>query len=1271
MTRSRMRRWLILLLLLLVLASVIGYATTVSRYAASVDPTNHSGELTFSVVDQIEVFSVEEFFSAIENGYSNIKISETVENPLFINHDEMSLTSDLILDLNGHDIQRNNREPMLSIKEGVKMVVIDSSKSGSGSFYNPVGSVLSVDGGTLTVASGRFESGVRPSEYYSARTESTYTGGLITQNDTPVTVYRKVGNSYTTSTVYHMPLLRPVAYLTGTDAMGKNVCTSNGNVYFDTVSGLTSLASLSAYITEDTYLYCVIDGEMNTIAPTAGADFYYAYDVYRTVDETTGVPSYDLTGGDEKVSVTVYGYHDVMAMARNEGDLSQETLGREKSNFAAIKMRSGDLYTQGGSYYSNFGVSSAYAVYVIGGDMRVSGGYFEAAEYGTCVNCSFDNSAEAGTLTIANGDFKSYLGDTIQMNSGEMYVTGGRFIKDSTAAAVNSPVRSNNAAINLYGGKLYVTGPSDRSCIPFSISGSGVTAIDCGMDSELVIENVSFVFNEFGTGYQNNVGIFSEGGIIQAKSCLFFMTDDNDTGIRSISSPEGTPGMVSLRSSIFSMSGKSARGVDIESGTIELGYRSDIDEYVLFFIEHVTDCYGIYARSREADSNLVIRANSARFMMGQTHYASEREGIVTTGGAIERTQGAGIYLDAAGGEVYLGRVSFMSAGSYVSGVLLKQGELKNSPLPDDVTHLFIGTSFTGYPTGGYYVGEPAGTNYIEQFGQKWFYIPWADTADTASAHLQSSDAIGSYGIASLGGRIDAQELVIDLRSTFAAGVYGTGGNILVEYLKATIDTSDNTSKTLNGVTYDISSAALYAQGGAVIVRESNVVTDGYGCYVNGGNLYFGYKEPQERIFENMLSAERSTLLFVSDGSITVGEDTLLTFAGQISDGSGRDFFIGGTGYPHGIVVQGGSLLCDGEIDFRFTGLDNDNRYWNDPYRPQDMKSWAIYVSGDALTEVRFRRGLVTNAVGGGVYVNGGSVTLGTEGGTDDFTVSTTGSSNYTYNQYTGSGIGNWGYFYSRTGGNAVQCVGGDLTVYSGTYTAEIGNGITVCGGTATVYNGHFRGHNNDPNNVPNGTWGNGLCSYYGLQMYDGGTFTSYGGMFEGYNGGAFVHGSVLQNATANIHGGTFTYLQGFGPSASGFCIGFYADVLFDDSPLTAAPVSVNGYTCAIAVETNGSLGTSYDTVTLTIRKGTFEATQGGTYPDVIWNGNTSATIRLGGGTYICTEGGLLPGYGGDVACEPGYVLYRLRPDGTYEISTIWASYMGGTYVVATTYPDPA
>ena len=163
MTGQAKRKTFISLLLSLLIVTLFTFSLTAARYSEDKKADGQlTGDLEYVVADQIVVSSVDGLLAAIQNGYSNIQIADDVKNPIIVTGTAPDVNSDLTIDLNGHELQRNDRGPMLNVTQGVRLTIIDSA--GGGGFYNPVGSVLNIDGGTLTVAAGVFESGPRDGE---------------------------------------------------------------------------------------------------------------------------------------------------------------------------------------------------------------------------------------------------------------------------------------------------------------------------------------------------------------------------------------------------------------------------------------------------------------------------------------------------------------------------------------------------------------------------------------------------------------------------------------------------------------------------------------------------------------------------------------------------------------------------------------------------------------------------------------------------------------------------------------------------------------------------------------------------------------------------------------------------------------------------------------------------------------------------------------------------------------------------------------------------
>ena len=323
---ERKRNILLSIFLSLLIVTLMSFSLTQARYSKEPESgSDISGDIDFVVSQSIVIESVDDFFTAIENGYTNIQISDEVDNPLVISGGVADVNSDLTIDLNGHEIQRNNREPMLDIQEGVRLTITDSK--GGGGFYNPVGSVLRISGGTLTVTNGLFESGPRNgvsmaeadgkaehASEYATGSGSVYSTpvGASASGSKSVIYYEKSGTSYTAGASASMPILDPYVE---DSKVNEGRFVVNGNMYFENkamVGGYTIYA--------ETYLYYTLEGDNidnTTIATDGSADFYYEY--YVTQDENTGNVTYaGNSAGENTILVTVYGYKNAKGAANPE-----------------------------------------------------------------------------------------------------------------------------------------------------------------------------------------------------------------------------------------------------------------------------------------------------------------------------------------------------------------------------------------------------------------------------------------------------------------------------------------------------------------------------------------------------------------------------------------------------------------------------------------------------------------------------------------------------------------------------------------------------------------------------------------------------------------------------------------------------------------------------------------------------------------------------------------------------------------------------------------
>ena len=237
-----------------------------------------------------------------ETGVTGGKYDDTIE---FVGANKYI---NLVLDINGHNLVRNSRNPLIDVQENVSVVIVYDSEN-SGSFYNPVGSMLQASGGTLTIATGEFTSGPKAEDvaeyaassdgywYNSTKDVFFYDSELNSADITLFSRSNRAADGYTkvTDTV-SMPKI------------GKDV-------YFpideqDEDSALPGALTNNSYIKEDTFLIyteetvetpedATVTVDFEPLCDVASCDFYYYYE--------TGTEG---SGADKTTTYAViYGYH--------------------------------------------------------------------------------------------------------------------------------------------------------------------------------------------------------------------------------------------------------------------------------------------------------------------------------------------------------------------------------------------------------------------------------------------------------------------------------------------------------------------------------------------------------------------------------------------------------------------------------------------------------------------------------------------------------------------------------------------------------------------------------------------------------------------------------------------------------------------------------------------------------------------------------------------------------------------------------------------------
>ncbi|HJA02280.1 MAG TPA: hypothetical protein H9797_02745 [Candidatus Gallimonas gallistercoris] len=666
--KERTRKIFIMIVMAALIVSLMAAsfaALTYGRYSGGRRDENSAYEDILDLVGEtaFEVSTADELVNAINNGYSYIKV--VGDDPtLVVNNNVADVVVNLVLDVNGHKIVRNSRNPLLNVRQSVSVVLVyDSSEKAEGGFYNPVGSALQTSGGTLTVGEGVYESGPR-------------TGiGLDFSYTVSATVCSRDGRKAASYSVQK------------TDQTFPKLTEKTGDVYFDeNYSGTGDYLKADTYLIyteeknafvgdgngsgkfEDGQLYVnrkeTSSGETTTITAdkfspicdVASCDFYYYYPV-----GTAG------TANSPQTYAVVYGYNEVKGLAKTKNE--NLTSGNETNlvwPYAAIRSEAGNTHARGGEFYTYFGEENTYSIYSEGGTMTVglSGESdppkFQAIGKGVCINMAGTSGNADQTLTIENGEFSSKIGDTIKMSGGEMEVKKGSFTKDATVlGAASGDGASNGSAISISGGTLTSSDTEDTSKpIQFHISGSYVNGI-YAKGGEVNIANATFAFENG----KNNQGVYNDGGTSRAHWCDFTIPGNNNYGIHS------TNGTTRASDCAIKMTGEYAVGVYttggralVEGGRIDVTFAENKSDGLLTSAAVSTEGGEIYLAG-----NLAITSHSLGVTVRQGEDTSGLLEIATD--TITTTDGT-TYSDIDSGNVTINTPN-------ATGIYVNNGNLTN------------------------------------------------------------------------------------------------------------------------------------------------------------------------------------------------------------------------------------------------------------------------------------------------------------------------------------------------------------------------------------------------------------------------------------------------------------------------------------------------------------------------------------------------------------------------------------------------------------------
>lgn len=1075
--KAATKRILCYILLCLFVLTTITASLTFGRYTSEKASDNdYKGDIEYILGDAIIINTIEDFFQAIENGYSNIQLGDELDNPLIISGGMSGVVSDLIIDLNGHEIQRNNREPILDVKDGINLTIIDTSAEKTGSLYNPVGSVLKVSGGTLTAAAGIFESGPRSgkrdnkgnrvetdSNYneYAVAKDNTWSarsgGGFDTQTDIQkVQLFERPkdgSGKYEPEGDALLPIITPKY----AEATGTNLAV-NGNMYFDDVEGQINYYSFTdnqgvvrGIINDDTYLYYTFESENMQFTDTAAsgsADYYYRYYVEGdqdngTVDFGYAKEQHEKVEGDEKdkrVPVTVYVYNNVKGSAT------------EQSSYAAINMADGNLYARAGYYYSYFGKEDTYCVNATGGYMAVTQGQFNAFGNGVGIQCAYGESAEANEyLNITKGTFYSQDGDTIRVSGGMLEVGTAIIEKDATDSA--DKWFANGSAIDVSGGGVTV-----NNSLEISVEGSGCA------------------------------GIRSDGaGAVTAnKNCTITLTGDKNVGIYS-GEKDGTSQPVIIGSQ---SSGEVTANITLAEGS--------------------SKSYGIYSEG----GNVYIAGGggSATFTLSGT----ELQGIRSTGGNVNIANGT------AGGKVAFDIESQNSENNYSRAIYAEGGSINiGTSGRTGATFNLDGTNVQGINVDGGNVNICTANNAAST---ATFNLGQNVTSRNISGILTSNDS-GAGSAVAIGST--SSTFALKATGTAMSGIYARGGSIsLLGKVNFTLDSHGSAEG--EGI------AGIYSEGGAVAIGAEGTqkiaefsLSGGYlrGISVSGKtssatfngvttvNMSHGIKDSYG------IAASQGTLTFnnsvniTAEGTSTAAYGIYATGAGSVVDigGATTISYNGSAEKSNAIHNVGGTVAISATTNITFKGgAKNSNGIYNGA--EQDIAGGRIGLGyqlndNNELTEAggtaaEFTVALSAATKSTGIYSAGGTINISGSKYT-----STIKESVGTYldnaSIYATAGTVN----FAAAGEDGVtltsDCLG---IVIRGTLNFDSGNvEINTPNGTAIyVYQGSLTAAEDVTVNITSGINGNG----WGVEGAESQT-NIYNGVFV--NGG-----SLISNGTLNV-----------------------------------------------------------------------------------------------------------------------------------------------------------
>lgn len=875
-----------------------------------------------------EVTSPDAFINAINNGYSYIKIADDAEEPFVINNNVADVYTNLVLDVNGHVVVRNSRNPLLDVRRSISVVLVyDSSTDADGGFYNPVGSSLQTSGGTLTVGEGIYESG--PSDAADATLPSSNAVSLVTRENRTSTSYNaaqsgvslpiltKSGGDKTKSGDKYLPenwtdtvsgdQINPDTYLLYTEV--QNAFVGSGQTADGTIPDASAPADPDnpvVFQSGQLYINCdssTIENNGTTtttysadifspVSNVASCDFYYYYPIDNgAYSSTAGSPA------APKTYAVVYGYNDVKGLAEDEDD-NNDGIGEATAliddglvwPYAAIRsVEDGEVggvtHARGGTFTTNFGTDNTYGIYSVGGTMTVGTDSastppkFTATGEGTCIGMS---AGENDTLTIASGNFSSQVGDTILMRGGEMTVTGGTFTKTgSHPVPTGNPTATDYAAsrtalIHMLGGDLTVNGTvgTDTSVNP--------------------TYSVNMTAGSTDAPLTNVFGIYSTE------------TTDETTG-------KAVEGTVTVSGCKITVNGTYSAGVLSSAGTVNVGGtengKADTDITVANSI--LNDRLTSSAVSSEGgEVNLNSTVNISSDSLGITARGEVNVNGGTT--SVNTPNATGVYVN--NGTLTVKNNATLTVDSAISNASYSWVTPPGTD-GDSITQIYNGVFVHGGSL------NSTGTLNVTFTGVE---------SDPSTLSPSDNTAFRTFQVKSYAVRVDDSDNV-----TIAAGTItnSIGGGVLVDGGTVKL----GTSVTSNDGTVTRSGPTVSAKGDEYQHTTTGWLWDevispvNYNCYNKGGN--WSYTPPTTggdavKIVDGTLKVDGGEYtaaygngILVSNGTATVNGGT---FKGQDPRRINGGFYTGAGG-NYGLKVLGGYAIVNGGTFIDWVLDDDGNR----------------------------------------------------------------------------------------------------------------------------------------------------------------------------------------------------------------------------------------------------------------------------------------------------------------------------------------------------------